>query len=106
MKSSWDSDIEKVIARSDAKADEDLGQIVDGIVETCRLRSRVDTGRMRDGWRGEQTGEHSFEVDNPVEHTIYNEFGTRYMSAQPMLGPAIEEATPKLDQVAGNWYEG
>ena len=65
-------------------------------------RSRVDTGQMRSGWdvsRGDAAwggadglGVIHREVVNPVEHTIYNELGTTGTPAQPMAGPAAEEA--------------
>ena len=62
----------------------------ENIVQGCKRRSRVDTGEMRDGWHLEETRS-GFQVVNDVEHTSYNEYGTRYMSAQPMLRPSVEE---------------
>jgi HK97 gp10 family phage protein len=59
----------------------------------ARARARVDTGEMRARLRGEMTGEFEGRVIGGARHTIYNELGTRYMSAQPMLVPAAEEAT-------------
>lgn len=53
-------------------------------------RSRVRTGAMRRGWRVTEDAD-GITVDNPVAHTIFNEYGTRRMSAQPMLTPAVEE---------------
>lgn len=66
------------------------------IRKTAAARSRVDTGRMRAGWQAVEvatTGDEvKWQVGNPVEHVIYNEFGTVRMSAQPMLFPAVESA--------------
>jgi hypothetical protein len=59
----------------------------------AKLRSRVDTGQMRAGWETIEEGPLARRVQNPVEHTIYNEYGTVYMSAQPMLAPSVEEQT-------------
>jgi HK97 gp10 family phage protein len=71
------------------------------IAQGAAQRSRVDTGAMRDGWRWNATGKGSGEVVNDVEYTQYNEFGTRYMAAQPMLRPAVEaEQGPFLDDLA------
>lgn len=55
--------------------------------------SRYDTGNMRAGWQQEQVDEAGYarRVFNNVYYTIFNEFGTVYMSPQPMLGPAVEE---------------
>jgi HK97 gp10 family phage protein len=73
----------------------------------AKRRSRVDTGRMRDAWDKEQTGPGEWTVFNDVDYTIYNEFGTVHMSAQPMLSPALEEEYQRdlfakdIDQVFG-----
>jgi hypothetical protein len=56
----------------------------------CKQRSRVDEGTMRAGWQSAMTGPTEGEVFNPVAHTIYNEFGTVHMSAQPMAHPAAD----------------
>lgn len=56
------------------------------------IRSRVDTGQMRAGWRVQRESLYEWLISNAVIHTIFNEFGTRYMSAQPMLTPAIESS--------------
>lgn len=72
--------------------------------------SRVDTGDMRNEWyvrtedssdRGSVRPDSFPEVAAPEHneallvggsaHTIYNEYGTRYMAAQPMATPAIEQ---------------
>lgn len=74
-------------------------------VETgAKIRARVDTGAMRAGLQGEMTGEHEGRVVGLASHTIYNEFGTRYMAAQPMLIPAAEQARRSfLDALAHAW---
>lgn len=59
-------------------------------------RSRVDTGQMRDGWAVTMDSPTSGTVLNEVPHTIYNEWGTVHMSAQPMLTPAVANAKPHL----------
>ena len=44
---------------------------------------------MRDGWKAEPLGVNGARVSNPVPYTIYNEFGTFRMSAQPMARPSM-----------------
>lgn len=58
-------------------------------------RSRVDTGDMRDGWEWRETNEGGY-LTNEVPHTVFNEYGTRHMSAQPMARPAFDEVAPKI----------
>lgn len=86
------SRIPEIIAGSEAKAHTAVEITVFNIEAASKLRSRVDTGQMRNGWMGEMLGAVEGVVGNPVEHTIFNEFGTVNMSAQPMLTPSIEEA--------------
>lgn len=80
-------------------------EVTRGIVAECKTLSRVDTGEMRKGWTRRRIGHWSrgqagYRVFNPVEHAIYNEFGTRNMSAQPMLRPAIKHASEKVSGIA------
>jgi len=77
-----------------AKAARAVEKTARDIEAGAKQRSRVDSGQMRGGWSVEPISETSKEVFNEVEHAVYNEFGTVHMSAQPMLGPAAEEARP------------
>jgi hypothetical protein len=96
------SRIPEIIAGAEAKAQAAVEVTVFNIEAGCKLRSRVDTGQMRNGWTGEMTGAAEGVVYNPVEHTIFNELGTVNMAAQPMLAPSVEEARgPFLAAMAG-----
>lgn len=66
------------------------------VAEGCRRRSRVDEGEMRDGWAVAFEGPTDGRVFNDVPHTIFNEYGTVHMSAQPMLAPSIDEERPRF----------
>lgn len=67
------------------------------MVTIAQQHSRVDTGEMRAGWTFETKGKPVVgTLTNAVEHTEYNEYGTRYMSAQPMARPAAEQVFPKI----------
>jgi HK97 gp10 family phage protein len=65
--------------------------------DSAKAHSRVDTGEMRDGWTAEQTSDTHGTVYNDVPHTVFNEYGTVKMTAQPMIHPAIDEAKPAFD---------
>ncbi|HSC20600.1 MAG TPA: hypothetical protein VLC07_02630, partial [Solirubrobacterales bacterium] len=86
------SRIPEIVAGSVAKTRAAVEVTVFNIEAGCKLRSRVDTGQMQNGWTGEMTGAAEGIVYNPVEHTIFNELGTVDMAAQPMLAPSVEEA--------------
>jgi HK97 gp10 family phage protein len=55
--------------------------------------ARVDTGAMRAGIVGKPAGLQGEVVSGP-HYTIYNEFGTYKMSAQPMFRPAADQGMP------------
>lgn len=85
-----------VVARSEK-------QIAAIVEETCfrieneaKSRSRWKTGNMRGGWQTQMTGKTEGIVYNLVEYAIYHEYGTRFMSAQPMLTPAVALEEPRL----------
>lgn len=66
------------------------------MVDIAKQHSRVDTGEMRDGWAWRRTSNASGVLENPVPHTIFNEYGTINMSAQPMARPAAEQVLPEI----------
>lgn len=92
MTSILKSRIPAIIATAEAKASAVVEKTAFDIQGGCQVRSRVDTGQMRAGWAVEVIDPLSASVYNPVEHSIYNEFGTEDMSAQAMLTPSVEEA--------------
>lgn len=90
------SAIPDIIALSEEASHNAVDDTLLAIETACKTRSRVDTGQMRDGWESEMIGPHEGEVRNNVEHVIYNEYGTAFMAAQPMLTPSVEEEWPKF----------
>lgn len=67
------------------------------MVAGAQERSRVDSGAMKDAWQFEMESELVGVVFNTVEHSIYNEFGTYKMAAQPMIRPAVEQVGPSFE---------
>jgi hypothetical protein len=63
----------------------------------CKQRSRVDSGAMRAAWGSAMTGPTEGEVSNPLDYTVYNEFGTVNMPAQPMAHPAADAEKPGFE---------
>lgn len=61
------------------------------IVSYARGYARVDTGYMRDHIVETPTG-----VESMAHYSAENEFGTRYMSAQPFMRPAAARAFAAL----------
>lgn len=91
------SRIPAIIAYSSAKASRAVRKAEADIVRRSMARSRYDTGNMRGGWQSREVGEFEGVVFNLVSYTIYNEYGTVNMSAQPMLRPAVEDTRPEFE---------
>ena len=60
----------------------------------AKKRARHDTGYMRGQIRWIPIDQFSGEVIGGADYTIHNEYGTVYMSAQPMFIPAMEIVAP------------
>lgn len=95
----------ELLVLANSNTERALDNAADDIEAGCKLRSRVDTGTMRNGWTTERINNFTRMVYNPVYYTIFNEEGTIFMSAQPMLKPSVEEVTPKfILEVRHAWY--
>ncbi len=86
----------QIARRSDGRVDEALDNAELAIEVGAQQRARVDTGEMRARLQGRTTGHHSRAVDGGADHTVFNEYGTEAMSAQPMLVPAAEDARDRF----------
>lgn len=100
------SRIPEIVAGAQANAALAVQRTCERIETRAKARSRVDTGNMRAGWQHQMTGEMEGVVFNLVEYTVYNEFGTIMMAAQPMLQPAIEESKEEFVRDIAAGYEG
>ena len=78
-------------------ASKSAARVASSVVAEAKERSRIRTGKMRRGWRKKKTGS-GYIVFDDVPWTVYNEFGTRHMAAQPMLTPAMRHAASKLSR--------
>lgn len=56
--------------------------------------SRWDTGLMSTSIHSLKRGFLQYEVISPVFYSVFNELGTRKMSAQPFVYPALKEDFP------------
>lgn len=95
----------ELLALANSRTAGALDQAAADIESGAKERSRVDTGTMRGGWTSEKINNWTRMVYNPVYYTVFNEEGTIYMSAQPMLKPAVEEVTPQfIRDVREAWF--
>ncbi len=96
--------IPEVVKRAEKRAVEFTDQAAHRIADGGRARARRDTGEMAAAF--EVVGiEMAREVINTSAHFIYNEFGTRKMSAQPMLTPAAKDEAQDLEKNAASAFK-
>lgn len=94
---SYESRIPEIIVQVEAGLEGVVQRTGLRVEAGAKRRARVDTGYMRGQIRWIQIDRFSGEVVGGAAYTIFNEFGTMYMGAQPMFVPAIEEARPIFD---------
>jgi hypothetical protein len=76
------------------------------VVNRSMGHSRVRTGVMRSEWEFDMDEtEPEGIVFNLIRYAVYNEYGTRYMSAHPMLRPAIAETRAEFEALAAEIYK-
>jgi len=85
--------------QAEVRAAEHVEQTARDIQQDAMERSRVDTGFMRGNWQAVPVDKDTWEVYNDTEYVIYNEYGTAFMAAQPMLHPAVDAA--EVDFIKG-----
>lgn len=86
----------RIIAECEAGVEAALTAACVFIMDGSERRARVASGDMKSGFRYEILTGFSAKVWNEKEYAIYNEFGTKHMSAQPMMRPAVDETEPKF----------
>ncbi|TLQ06062.1 HK97 gp10 family phage protein [Marinilactibacillus psychrotolerans] len=57
----------------------------------AKMLAPWDTGWMSMNIYSDMVSAWIYEVVSPVEYSIYQELGTRYMAAQPFMYPALQE---------------
>lgn len=92
MAATLKSRIPDIVARSEAGAAAAVERAGLRVEAGAKARARVRTGFMRGEIQWHSHGPFEGEVIAGADYTIYNEYGTRYMSAQPMFVPAAEDA--------------
>lgn len=98
-------DLTKRMVRGERRAAKAVEATLKDMQSTAQQRSRVDTGEMRAGWEIVKLDEHRGVLRNGVNHVKFNEYGTRHMSAQPMLHPAVESARQPFARRVRKAYE-
>lgn len=105
MPATLTGDLTKRMRRGEKRVAEARKSTAKSIAQGAAQRSRVDTGQMKRGWKTAEVDDDTSAAYNAVEHVKYNEYGTRYMSAQPMLHPAAEAQREPFRRKIAKAYE-
>lgn len=74
----------------------EIEQVVKQIADIAARNSRVATGKMSDAWDSRMEGPLKGVAFSDDFKSLFHEYGTVQMSAQPMVRPAAEDAFPSL----------
>ena len=88
------SNVPRVIAEKAAKAALITHKAALDVEARAKQLAPVDTGNLRNSINTQGAGV-AYVVESPVEYSIYQEFGTRKMAAQPYMLPAAEYVRPR-----------
>lgn len=89
----------KVIKSLDSVVEDALKEIGLFVEGEAKLRSPVDTGRLRDSIDNKVVSDKRVDIGTNVEYAIYVEKGTSRQSAQAFLTPAVEENIAEIEQI-------
>lgn len=87
------SRVPAVAAAVHAKAALITAKAAHDIEAQAKQRAPVDTGLLRNSIRAHGQGL-TWIVESPVDYSVFQEFGTSRMAAQPYMVPALEMVAP------------
>ncbi len=85
--------VKPLTAAANAKAVAATAKAAQDIEAGAKALARVDTGNMRNSINSRGSGL-TWLVHSPAEYSIFNEYGTYKMGAQPFMTPATEAVKP------------
>jgi HK97 gp10 family phage protein len=85
------NDWEKLANEARSRAVMAVTYAASNTITHAKVRSRVDTSSMRNGWKSRSAdGGLQATIYNEMHYAIWNEIGTSRMTAQPMLQPGLD----------------
>lgn len=77
------------------------------VERTAKQRAPVDTGNLRNSISTSiSAGGMTAEIGPTASYGVYVEYGTRRMSPQPYMGPALEANAPMFEKAIGDLMDG
>ena len=91
------SRIPQLSAAVKQKAEAAVAKAAADIEAQAKARAPVDIGLLKNSINEREEGDLRHIVESPVHYSIYQEFGTRKMAAQPYMVPAVEFVKPSFE---------
>lgn len=98
------SRLPEIVAEAEAKVAAAVEFTAFHIEGGAKQRARYKTGFMRGEIQANQVGHLEWEVIGGANYTIFHEYGTVKMEAQPMFVPASEDARPIFEEMMREVY--
>lgn len=90
------SNIKEIVAGMRGKATLAVRKAAKDVQGQAKGGAAVDTGFMRSNIRTMAQGKYASEVISHAEYSVYVEYGTYKMGAQPFMVPAAEAVRPSF----------
>lgn len=85
------SQVKRKPAQMQRAVDQELNRSALRVERKAKMNAPWDTGWLSNSIYSSKEMFLTYKVISPVEYSVYQELGTRYMSAQPFLYPALED---------------
>ena len=99
------ADLGKAGVETTRKAGQVVRKSASDVEAQAKARAAVDTGNMRNSIGTTMHGPLSAEIGPTASHSVFVEFGTYKMAAQPFMGPAADRVEPSfiaaMEQLGG-----
>lgn len=74
------------------------------VATEAKIRAPYDTGLLESSIDYDASQKNLVRIGTPVEYGKYQEFGTKYLQAQPFLEPAVYENVERIKQLAATKF--
>ncbi len=98
----FDTHFDSLKEGAERRASQAVAQAALEIEREAKTRAAVDTGFMRGAIGAEEIDQMNWQVVSGASYSVFVEFGTRKMDAQPFMTPAAEIVKPQFERAMRN----
>ena len=97
--------LDTLINNAEERTDRAVAAMATAVEANAKPRTRLKTGALRNGINAEKQSSMLYRVQDSVLYGIHQELGTRFMSPQPFMIPAVEFVAPKVPEFFKGVFE-